>query len=128
MSRARHTAALTDRDSILIGQFENSTTDPVFDETLLTAERAINPVLYDWMLASVDEAGYRFSGVQQGEGIHARDLLLTVARAVQGVGAAVVAPATIAGGYSGARLARRQLVDAGAGAPCAHLSAEAEQA
>jgi tetratricopeptide (TPR) repeat protein/predicted Ser/Thr protein kinase len=35
--RARHTAALTDRDSILIGQFENSTTDPVFDETLLTA-------------------------------------------------------------------------------------------
>jgi tetratricopeptide (TPR) repeat protein len=35
--RARHTAALTDRDSIVIGQFENSTTDPVFDETLLTA-------------------------------------------------------------------------------------------
>ena len=35
--RARHTAALTDRDSVVIGQFENSTTDPVFDETLLTA-------------------------------------------------------------------------------------------
>ena len=35
--RARHTAALTDRDSIVIGRFENSTTDAVFDETLLTA-------------------------------------------------------------------------------------------
>ncbi len=35
--RARHTAALTDRDSIVIGQFENSTTDAVFDEMLLTA-------------------------------------------------------------------------------------------
>jgi tetratricopeptide (TPR) repeat protein/predicted Ser/Thr protein kinase len=35
--RARHTAALTDRDSIVIGQFDNATTDPVFDETLLTA-------------------------------------------------------------------------------------------
>jgi eukaryotic-like serine/threonine-protein kinase len=28
---------LTDRDSILIGQFENTTADPVFDETLSTA-------------------------------------------------------------------------------------------
>ena len=28
---------LTDRDSIVIGQFENTTSDPVFDETLLTA-------------------------------------------------------------------------------------------
>ena len=35
--RARHTAALTDRDSIVIGHFENSTTDVVFDETLQTA-------------------------------------------------------------------------------------------
>ena len=35
--RARHTAALTDRDSIVIGRFDNSTSDPVFDETLLTA-------------------------------------------------------------------------------------------
>ena len=35
--RARHTAALTDRDSIVIGQFENSTADAVFDEMLLTA-------------------------------------------------------------------------------------------
>jgi tetratricopeptide (TPR) repeat protein/predicted Ser/Thr protein kinase len=35
--RARHTAALTDRDSIVIGQFENATTDAVFDATLLTA-------------------------------------------------------------------------------------------
>jgi serine/threonine protein kinase/tetratricopeptide (TPR) repeat protein len=31
--------ALTDRDSILIGTFENTTGDPVFDETLLTALR-----------------------------------------------------------------------------------------
>ena len=31
------TPALTDRDSIVIGQFENTTSDPVFDETLLTA-------------------------------------------------------------------------------------------
>ena len=35
--RARHTAALTDRDSIVVGEFENSTSDAVFDETLLTA-------------------------------------------------------------------------------------------
>ena len=28
---------LTDRDSIVIGQFENTTSDPVFDETLVTA-------------------------------------------------------------------------------------------
>jgi hypothetical protein len=31
------TPTLTDRDSIVIGQFENTTSDPVFDETLLTA-------------------------------------------------------------------------------------------
>ena len=31
------TPHLTDRDSIVIGQFENTTSDPVFDETLLTA-------------------------------------------------------------------------------------------
>jgi tetratricopeptide (TPR) repeat protein/predicted Ser/Thr protein kinase len=35
--RARHTAALTDRDSIVIGHFDNATSDAVFDETLLTA-------------------------------------------------------------------------------------------
>jgi tetratricopeptide (TPR) repeat protein len=29
--------ALTDRDSLLVGQFENTTDDPVFDETLATA-------------------------------------------------------------------------------------------
>ena len=34
---ARRTPALTDRDSILIGTFENTTGDPVFDETLATA-------------------------------------------------------------------------------------------
>jgi tetratricopeptide (TPR) repeat protein len=34
---ARRPAALTDRDSIVIGRFENSTSDPVFDETLATA-------------------------------------------------------------------------------------------
>ena len=33
----RRPAALTDRDSIVIGQFENTTNDPVFDETLATA-------------------------------------------------------------------------------------------
>ena len=37
---ARRTSALTDRDSIMIGRFENSTADPVFDETLLTALKA----------------------------------------------------------------------------------------
>jgi len=31
------TPPLTDRDSIVIGQFENTTPDPVFDETLVTA-------------------------------------------------------------------------------------------
>jgi serine/threonine protein kinase/tetratricopeptide (TPR) repeat protein len=31
------TPPLTDRDSIVIGQFDNTTSDPVFDETLLTA-------------------------------------------------------------------------------------------
>ena len=34
---SRRTSALTDRDSIVIGAFENTTADPVFDETLLTA-------------------------------------------------------------------------------------------
>jgi tetratricopeptide (TPR) repeat protein len=34
---ARRSTALTDRDSLLIGSFENTTGDPVFDETLLTA-------------------------------------------------------------------------------------------
>jgi eukaryotic-like serine/threonine-protein kinase len=34
---ARRSSALTDRDSIVIGQFENATPDPVFDETLSTA-------------------------------------------------------------------------------------------
>ena len=34
---ARHTAALTDRDSIVIGAFENTTGNAVFDETLVTA-------------------------------------------------------------------------------------------
>jgi DNA-binding transcriptional LysR family regulator len=52
----------------------------LLDETLLTSARAINPVLYDQMLGSIDAAGYRFGGVQQGEGVHARDLLLAVAR------------------------------------------------
>src|SRR5688572_6688699 len=33
----RRSPALTDRDSLMIGQFENSTSDPVFDETLSTA-------------------------------------------------------------------------------------------
>jgi tetratricopeptide (TPR) repeat protein/predicted Ser/Thr protein kinase len=33
----RRAAALTDRDSILIGQFTNTTGDSVFDETLITA-------------------------------------------------------------------------------------------
>ena len=33
----RRSATLTDRDSIVIGQFENTTSDPVFDETLSTA-------------------------------------------------------------------------------------------
>jgi serine/threonine protein kinase/tetratricopeptide (TPR) repeat protein len=31
------TPTLTDRDSIVIGQFENTTSDPVFEETLVTA-------------------------------------------------------------------------------------------
>jgi eukaryotic-like serine/threonine-protein kinase len=33
----RGTPALTDRDSLVIGHFENTTADPVFDETLATA-------------------------------------------------------------------------------------------
>ena len=37
---ARGTSALTDRDSIMVGRFENTTSDPVFDETLLTALKA----------------------------------------------------------------------------------------
>jgi eukaryotic-like serine/threonine-protein kinase len=37
---ARRSPALTDRDSIVMGQFENTTSDPVFDETLLTALKA----------------------------------------------------------------------------------------
>jgi eukaryotic-like serine/threonine-protein kinase len=36
---SRRAAALTDRDSILIGAFENTSGDPVFDETLATALR-----------------------------------------------------------------------------------------
>ena len=35
--KTRRAAALTDRDSIVIGQFANATSDPVFDETLSTA-------------------------------------------------------------------------------------------
>jgi serine/threonine protein kinase/tetratricopeptide (TPR) repeat protein len=34
---AHRTATLSDRDSIVVGQFENTTSDPVFDETLSTA-------------------------------------------------------------------------------------------
>ena len=37
---SRRTSALTDRDSIMVGRFENTTADPVFDETLLTALKA----------------------------------------------------------------------------------------
>ena len=37
---ARRPAALTDRDRILIGEFENTTSDPVFNETLSTALKA----------------------------------------------------------------------------------------
>jgi eukaryotic-like serine/threonine-protein kinase len=37
---ARRTPALTDRDSIVMGRFENTTTDPVFDDTLSTALKA----------------------------------------------------------------------------------------
>ncbi|MBA3912567.1 MAG: protein kinase [Acidobacteriales bacterium] len=35
--RWRHAARLTDRDTVLIGDFENKTSDPVFDDTLKTA-------------------------------------------------------------------------------------------
>jgi tetratricopeptide (TPR) repeat protein len=34
---AHRSAALSDRDSIVIGRFENTTSDPLFDETLATA-------------------------------------------------------------------------------------------
>jgi tetratricopeptide (TPR) repeat protein/predicted Ser/Thr protein kinase len=37
---ATRSAALSDRDSIVIGRFENTTSDPVFDETLSTALKA----------------------------------------------------------------------------------------
>ena len=36
----RKTSGLTDRDSVMIGRFENTTSDPDFDETLLTAVKA----------------------------------------------------------------------------------------
>jgi serine/threonine protein kinase/tetratricopeptide (TPR) repeat protein len=37
---ARQSPALTDRDSIVIGRFENATSDPVFNDTLSTALKA----------------------------------------------------------------------------------------
>jgi eukaryotic-like serine/threonine-protein kinase len=37
---ARRSPALTDRDSIVMGRFENTTSDPVFNETLSTALKA----------------------------------------------------------------------------------------
>ena len=52
----------------------------LLDEILVTSARTINPALYDRVLAAIEAAGYRFGGVHQGGGMHARDLLLAVAR------------------------------------------------
>jgi DNA-binding transcriptional LysR family regulator len=52
----------------------------LLDEMLVTSARTVNPALYDRMLAALEAAGYRFGGVHEGGGMHARDLLLAVAR------------------------------------------------
>jgi LysR family transcriptional regulator for metE and metH len=54
------------------------------DETLLTFPSAVNPGLADWLLATLDEAQYRFRERREVGGAHLRDQLLAVA-AGQGV-------------------------------------------
>jgi DNA-binding transcriptional LysR family regulator len=54
------------------------------DETLVTFPTAVNPGLADWLLETLDGAGYRFRERREVGGAHLRDQLLAVA-AGQGV-------------------------------------------
>jgi DNA-binding transcriptional LysR family regulator len=48
-------------------------------ETLITFPREPNPPLYDHLLTSFGEAGYRFKSVEEAGGLNARDLMVAVA-------------------------------------------------
>ncbi|HEV3229436.1 MAG TPA: LysR family transcriptional regulator [Solirubrobacteraceae bacterium] len=53
--------------------------DDVREEILIVGPRATNPALQDRVLAVVNDRGYRFSGVREASGYHARDLILAAA-------------------------------------------------
>ena len=55
--------------------------DDLSSETLLMYPRAANPALFDFYLARVEQAGFRFRGVHEN-GSDARDMLLAVATGV----------------------------------------------
>jgi DNA-binding transcriptional LysR family regulator len=65
--------------------------DDLSGEALVTYPRAVNPILYDSVLALFDDRGYRFSTIRETEGSNLRDLMLAVA---SGSGVALV-PASV---------------------------------
>jgi hypothetical protein len=67
------------------------------EEILLTGQRAVNPALYDRMLALIQAAGYRFARVREMSGTSGRDLMLGVAGGL-GVSLAPSALEEIGGG------------------------------
>jgi len=55
-------------------------------ETLVVFPQDANPGLYEGLLASIEEAGYRFEGVREASGMNPRDVMLSVA---EGLGVAL---------------------------------------
>lgn len=66
--------------------------DDVAAETLVSFPRTANPAFYDWRLALLEDAGYRFAATREAAGTNDRDVILEV---VNGSGVAIV-PASLA--------------------------------
>jgi DNA-binding transcriptional LysR family regulator len=53
--------------------------DDLREEVLVVSSRTANPALHDRVLAIINDLGYQFAGVRQGDGKDPRDLMLAVA-------------------------------------------------